>query len=405
MDEFGAAQVSMPPVLPCIPEALAGNARTFPGTRSMIGWLVLLNWIQAEAFLTKEKRTFLPATGNLALALLLSMMLLSGCVISPRRTPGGGGSGGGGGGTATGGKLYVTSGNSILRFDNALNATGNIAPGGTINGTSTTLSSPHALQIDTGTDRLYVANQGAGSVLVFSAASTVTGNIAPSATLVGANTGLSSPVGIALDTTRNILYVADGTTVFVFANVSSLSGTTNTGPAQSFITGFTITGIFVDAANNILYAADATDNTVAIYQSANAQSGVGFASGTIVGPDTGLSRPTGAALDSAGRLLISNPGVPSISAYPNPTSASGDVLPAAVIKGNSTGLSSPAQMTATNAITNGALYVADSGGNSVLIFSPISNVTGTVNLAPSRQFSGATTTLSSPAGIALDSTR
>jgi hypothetical protein len=355
--------------------------------------------------LTKEKTTFLPAAGNLAIALLLSMMLLSGCVISPRRTTGGGGGGGGGGGTATGGKLYVTSGNSILRFDNALNATGNIAPGGTINGTSTTLSSPHALQIDTGTDRLYVANQGAGSVLVFSAASTVTGNVAPTATLVGANTGLSSPVGVALDTTRNILYVADGTTMFVFANVSSLSGTTNTAPAQSFITGFTIAGIFVDAANNILYAADAADNTVAIYQSANAQSGVGFASGTIVGPDTGLSRPTGAALDSGGRLLISNPGVPSLIAYPNPTSANGDVLPAAVIKGNSTGLSSPAQMAATNAITNGALYVADSGANSVLIFSPISNVTGTVNLAPSRQFSGATTTLSSPTGIALDSTR
>lgn len=354
--------------------------------------------------MTKEKRTFLPATGNLAVALLLSMLLLSGCVISPRRTAGGGGSGGGGG-TATGGKLYVTSGNSILRFDNALTATGNIAPGGTINGTSTALSSPHALQIDTGTDRLYVANQGAGSVLVFSAASTATGNVAPTATLAGANTGLSSPIGIALDTSRNILYVADGTTVFIFANVSSLSGATNTGPAQSFITGFTITGIFLDATNNILYAADSTDNTVAIYQSANAQSGVGFASGTIVGPDTGLSRPTGAALDSAGRLLISNPGVPSLSAYPNPTSASGDVLPAAVIKGNSTGLSSPAQAAATNAITNGALYVADSGANSVLIYSPISNVTGTVNLAPSRQFSGASTTLSSPTGIALDATR
>ena len=151
-------------------------------------------------------------------------------------------------------------------------------------------------------------------------------------------------------------------TIFIFANVSSLSGTANTGPAQSFIAGFTVTGIFVDAANNILYAADATDNTVAIYQSANAQSGVGFASGTIVGPDTGVSRPTGAGLDSAGRLVISNPGVPSLSAYPNPTSANGDELPAAVIKGNSTGLSLPAQMAATNAITNGALYVADSGG-------------------------------------------
>jgi hypothetical protein len=37
MDEFGAAQVRMPPVSGCIPEALAENARTFPYTRSMIG--------------------------------------------------------------------------------------------------------------------------------------------------------------------------------------------------------------------------------------------------------------------------------------------------------------------------------------------------------------------------------
>jgi hypothetical protein len=76
-----------------------------------------------------------------------------------------------------------------------------------------------------------------------------------------------------------------------------------------------------------------------------------------------------------------------------------------VIKGGSTGLSSPEQMASTNAITNGALYVADSRASTVLIFSPISNVSGTVNLVPSRQLSGITTTLSSPTGIALDSTR
>jgi hypothetical protein len=333
---------------------------------------------------------------------LLCLILLNGCVISPRRTVGGGSSGGG---TASGGKLYVTTGNSILRFDNALNATGNVAPGGTIAGASTALSSPQGLQIDTGTDRLYVANQGARSVLVFSAASTATGNVAPTATVGGGNTGLSSPVGVALDTTRNLLYVADTASIFVFTNASSLAGTVNTAAAQSFVAGFTISGIVVDAANNILYAADAADNTVAIYQSANAQTGVGFAAGTIVGADTGLSRPTGVTLDAAGRLIVSNPGAPNLAAFANPTIANGDVLPAAVITGSSTGLSSPAQMASTNSITNGALYVADTQASSVLVYSPISTVTGTVNLAPSRQFSGASTTLSSPIGIALDSTR
>ncbi len=350
------------------------------------------------------RRIFPLSEKSYAIAALLFLVFLNGCVISPRRTTGGGGSGGGGG-TSSGGKLYVTSGTSILRFDNALSVTGNIAPGGTITGAATTLSSPHALQIDTGTDRLYVANQGGGSVLVFSAASTLTGNVAPTATVGRGTTGLSSPVGVALDTTRNLLYVADGTSISIFTGASSLSGTVNTPPTQSFITGFTISEIFVDATNNILYATGAADNTVAIYQSANAQSGVGFASGTIVGPDTGLSQPAGVTLDPGGRLIVSNPGVPNLTAFSDPTAANGDVLPAAVIKGSSTGLSSPAQMASTNSITNGALYVADSRASTVQIYSPISNVTGTVNLAPSRQLSGATTTLSSPTGIALDSTR
>lgn len=334
---------------------------------------------------------------------------LTGCVISPRRTLGGGGSGsgGGGGGTAAGGKLYVTTGNSILRFDNALNATGDVAPGGTILGAATGLSNPHSLQIDSGTDRLYVANQGAGSVLIFSGASALTGNVAPTATLAGVNTGLSAPIGVALDTSKNLLYVADGITIFVYANVSTLSGTINSAPAQSFLTGFTISGIFLDVTNNTLYVADSADNTVAIYQSANAQTGVGFANGTIVGNDTTLSQPTGVVVDPAGRLIVSSPGPagPNLTAFANPLIANGDVLPATIIKGSSTTLQAPAQMAVTNAITNGALYVADSTASSVIIYSPISTVTGNVNLSPSRTITGTSTTLSSPSGIALDSTR
>ncbi len=356
-----------------------------------------------------ELRRIFPLSGKCcAIAALLFLTLLNGCVISPRRTLGGGGTGGtggGGGGTATGGKLYVTSGNSIVRFDSALSAGGNIAPGGTIIGSATTLSLPQALQIDPITDRLYVANQGANSIVIFPAASTATANVTPIAVIAGNNTGLSLPVGIALDNTRDILYVANGTNILVFANVSTMVGTVNTAPAQSFITGLTIKGIAVDDTNNVLYVADAIDNQVAIYQSANAQSGVGFANGTIVGADTTLNQPSGVAIDSAGRLIVSSPGGPNITAFPNPTIANGDVLPAAVITGGNTLLSSPLQIATTSSITNGALFVADNQANVVQIYAPISTVTGTVNLAPIRQLSGATTTLSHPIGIALDSTR
>src|SRR5215471_14480733 len=67
------------------------------------------------------------------------LLCLAGCVISPRRDVVV--SGGGGGATPTG-KLYVTNdaNNSIIRFDNAFTANGNVAPAATIAGTITQIS-------------------------------------------------------------------------------------------------------------------------------------------------------------------------------------------------------------------------------------------------------------------------
>src|ERR1051326_7102168 len=99
------------------------------------------------------------------------IVVLSGCVISPRRTLGGGPTP-----TPTPtpsptptptpapaatGKLYVTSGsqNSIVRFDNAFTANGNPAPAANINGAATTLSVPIYLALDSTADRLFAVNR------------------------------------------------------------------------------------------------------------------------------------------------------------------------------------------------------------------------------------------------------
>src|SRR5579864_8146289 len=77
----------------------------------------------------------------------LLMILLAGCVISPRRdgtttTPG----------TTPGtgqGKLYVTNDttNAILRFDGALTTTGNVSPATII--TSSQIAAPQYLVVET----------------------------------------------------------------------------------------------------------------------------------------------------------------------------------------------------------------------------------------------------------------
>ena len=73
------------------------------------------------------------------IASVLTLLLISGCVVSPRRgTVNNGGS--------SGGKLYVATAGTILRFGSALTASGNVAPEAII---ATQISSPRRILIDT----------------------------------------------------------------------------------------------------------------------------------------------------------------------------------------------------------------------------------------------------------------
>lgn len=328
------------------------------------------------------------------------LLFVSGC-ISPRRT-GQGGSGGGGGGT--GGQLYVSTANSILHFGDAETTNGNAAPVGTINGASTQLSSPQHLLMDTSANRLYVANQGGSSILVFDNVSALTGNIRPTRVISGSATHLASPVDVALDTTSNLLYVADGTSILVFASASTVNG--NISPVRNINMGVSIGGLLLDAANNQLYVSDPADNVVDRLDSVSSQDVVGVAGGLISGPDTRLAQPRGLALDAAGRLIVSNAIAPvSITVYPSAGSNTGDVTPVANINGSNTRLQSPGQIALNRSVSNGELYVADGTAASILIFTNLSTTTG--NVGPVRTIGGSKTSLSSNAinGLAIDPTR
>jgi hypothetical protein len=337
------------------------------------------------------------------LALLtLAVTLISGCVSrfvgpgSPTTT------------TPTGGKLYVSTPTSILRFGSALTANGNVAPEVTVSGSGTQLSSPRRLLIDTSTDRLFVANSGGPSILIFSNASTMSSSATPSAVLTSTG-NILSPVDVAIDSTNNLLYVADGKNVLVFVNQSAFSGNVSASPARIVNFTFTVGAIFLDAANNVLFVADATDNAVVIVPGANAANGSGGIFGSIAGTGTQLNLPNGVVRDSGGRVIVSNAGSPaSVTIYPATTVSNGSgigVPPAGVITGSSTNLTVPGQM-AFNGNT-GDLYVADTQAPGVLIFQNISSLNTTTNLAPGRVIIGSGTNLNANSvnGLALDTTR
>ena len=129
---------------------------------------------------------------------------------------------------STSDELYVANYNgvSIDIFDNASTLNGNVAPSRILSGSNTTFLNPIALWVDNSSDQLYVTDYSKGAVDVFNNASTVNGNIAPSRIIAGTNTTLGFPWTLWLDSANNRLYVSTsiGNSVLVFDGADTING-------------------------------------------------------------------------------------------------------------------------------------------------------------------------------------
>ncbi len=257
--------------------------------------------------------------------------------------------------------IYTADGNSNVVTGFATGAAGNAAPATAISGPATGLLSPSAIALDSG-GKIYVSNFasgpiGTGSVTIYSPAGT--GNVAPTATIVGVDTQLAGPQGIALDGQGHI-YVAN------FANLVTeyASGSSGDAAPIASLSGAATqlaapTGIAIDASGKIyvtnLIGGASAAGSITIY--APGSSGNSAPSATIAGTNTGLSGPEGIALDAAGRIYVANlvggsSGTGSITVYPS--GSSGNAAPAVTIAGALTALQGP-QSVAVD--TSGNIYV------------------------------------------------
>ena len=306
-----------------------------------------------------------------------------------------------------------TNTSTLLRFDNAFTANGSPTPVATIAGVNTTLNRPNYIALDPAADRLYVADQGDLSVVIFDKISTQNGtlNLAPTRIIAGGNTTLVSPADLFFDRIRNVLYVLDDPNVLVF-NVASLStGINNIAPTRSLTTSSTagMAAIFVDVINDRLFLAD-LDGAVAIFDNASTlPTGAITPSRSILGSNTQLANPAGIQFDGQGRLVVSNAGTvsvaPSITIYPSSAiTAGGNVAPVARITGSKTGFATPMQIV-VDPSGAGTVYLADANAATVFVFANLNTATG--NILPTRTISGASTGLTAggPVGVALDNTR
>jgi DNA-binding beta-propeller fold protein YncE len=338
-----------------------------------------------------SSRTRSPA---LVRAILLGTLALAGCY----------GNGGGGGTivpvstTGTGSQLYVSGNTSprLLIYNDANTVSGSTLPNRVVAGGLTTLSGPRGIAVDMARDQIYVANFLNDSILVFHSARTVTGGDAPSRTITGAP--LSRPSALFMDVVNNRLYVVNtsGNSILIYDNASTLNG--GVAPSRT-LTGVATTlsapiGIYVDTTRNLLYVSNG-NNKILVFSNAASVTGNVVPARTIAG----LSSPGGIYVDvMTDRLYVADTGANAIVVFNNASTANGSPTPDRMLSGGGTQLNQPRDVFVDTGTDR--LYVANFGSNSILVFDNASTVTNPA--VPSRNLS--LTASTGPWGIYVDVT-
>jgi hypothetical protein len=167
--------------------------------------------------------------------------------------------------------LYVGNGTSILVFHSASVANGDLFTNATIGPIGNTGS----MFLDAANDRLYVGDD-VNNVKVFSPASTASSMSTPR--LV---TGMTKPIhGVAVDTTNNILYVSnENSTTHQISVFDSADAVTTAAPSRTITPTVStvnqpVGGISVDATRNLLYVAPGSSgNGIMVFTTASTANG------------------------------------------------------------------------------------------------------------------------------------
>ncbi len=220
------------------------------------------------------------------------------------------------------GNLYVTSGDRVLKLSRGIVTTvaGTGMPGSSGDGgpaTSAQLDDPFALAVDSSGD-LFIADTDNSRVRMVSNGiiTTIAGGFGPGTPVAGIQ--LNSPRGLAVDSAGNV-YISDSgnNRVLKLSNgtVTTVAGNGNNGfsgdngPAVSAALSEPY-GLAVDSAGKV-YISDLNNNRVRRVSNGTittvAGNGTqGFSGDGGLATSAALSGPTGIVLDSAGNLLISD---------------------------------------------------------------------------------------------------
>ncbi len=155
--------------------------------------------------------------------------------------------------------------------------------------TSEELNVPTGLAL-VSTDSLYVANNGARNVLVFSEASSADGNVDPERII--SSTAFADPIDVFVDESDQLFVLDASGQVHVFTNASTLDGGVEPVSTLSIEGANVMTAMAVDRAG-IGYLLDGGADAVYVFDDLSNRTGSSWPDRTITGPATGLQAPAG----------------------------------------------------------------------------------------------------------------
>jgi hypothetical protein len=246
----------------------------------------------------------------------------------------------------------------------------------------------------------------------------------PLESVVGKQTGLGGPFGLAVDTTNNqyivssslsdvvTLYDRDTVTNSTDPNIPPIYAITGDATQLSAPTGVVLDDkVDPDPTKWQILVANGGTNAITAYTRSDviaSTDGNVPPTRTISGPDTNLESPGGMFLfqDSfikmQNELAVTSAVNNSVNFYPENTS--GDTPPDYTIQGANTGLGSPCGVYVDS--DSGEIYVSNNAFNSIAVYllnDVINNLVGNVaDISPNRFIQGNKTGMAGPCGIDVD---
>lgn len=271
---------------------------------------------------------------------------------------------------------------SIREFTGISTLDSSVDTGQSLTGGLTRLTRPQYLTIHPTNSDLIVADEGTSAILFFSDPTTIEGNVPPNRVLSGVNTELNGPVQTIVDSTNDELYVLDrGTSqVLVFSNASTIEGdvapTRRLGGATSGLAN--PNSFFLRTSNEQISVLNPTE--VLTFDGFRSINGDPAPAGRFSGPATTFNNLTFGTITSAGRFIAVDAGTDQLLSFDNFQFDAGNTAPTRIVGGGNTSLAEPRQF----AISGDTIYIADS--SQVLVFDSLSTIEG--NPFPDRRFSG-----------------